>query len=107
MKKSKSNYYKKEKHRKFDYPRLKKRKKRFDNASNTDDSISIAEDSSDSINILSISISLSVDSWILNSLFSYHMCLHRGWFSTYHPIDGGVVFIKNNILYKVVSIGTI
>ena len=34
-KKDKYNYYKKERHREFDYPKLKEKKRKFNNISNT------------------------------------------------------------------------
>jgi hypothetical protein len=45
--------------------------------------------------------------WLLDSGASNHMCLHKHWFSTYQPIDDGVVFMGNDISYKIVGIGSI
>jgi len=35
------------------------------------------------------------------------MCPNRDWFTTYQPIEGGVVLIGNNMSCKVVGIGSI
>jgi hypothetical protein len=45
--------------------------------------------------------------WVLGSACSYHMCLHREWFSTYEPMNGGLVSVGNNTKCKVVGIDTI
>jgi len=34
--------------------------------------------------------------WVLDSGCTYHMCFHRGWFSTYEPLDLGAVFMDND-----------
>ena len=47
------------------------------------------------------------DEWILDFGASDHMCPHRSWFSSYQPIDKGVVFIGNNASCKNVGIGSI
>jgi hypothetical protein len=45
--------------------------------------------------------------WLLDSGASNHMCLHRHWFITYQSIDDGIVYMGNDISYKVVGIGSI
>ena len=47
------------------------------------------------------------DRWILDSGASHHMCPHREWFNTYEEVDGGVVSMANNNVYKVKGVGTI
>ena len=43
----------------------------------------------------------------MDSGCTYHMCPHRDWFSTYEPLDSGVVLMGNNAQYSVVGIGTV
>jgi hypothetical protein len=58
--------------------------------------------------VLSISIGSRHDQqWLLDSGASNHMCLHRHWFITYQSIDDGIVYMGNDILCKVVGIGSI
>ena len=49
----------------------------------------------------------SEDAWVLDSACSYHMTPRRDWFTTYRPINGGLVYMGNNTTYKVVGIGTV
>ena len=49
----------------------------------------------------------SRDEWVLDSGCSYHICPHRDWFVTYHPIDGGNVLMRNNMLCKIIGIRSI
>ena len=37
------------------------------------------------------------DEWILDSGAFDHMSPHRSWFSSYQPIDGGFIFMRNNM----------
>ena len=37
----------------------------------------------------------------------YHMCPHRDWFSTYEPLDSGVVLMGNNTQCSIAGIGTV
>jgi len=58
--------------------------------------------------VLSISNASHHDQhWLLDSGASTHMCLHKQWFSTYKPIDDGVVFIGNDISCNIVGIGSV
>uniref|UniRef100_A0A2N9JAK8 Uncharacterized protein n=1 Tax=Fagus sylvatica TaxID=28930 RepID=A0A2N9JAK8_FAGSY len=41
------------------------------------------------------------------NLESYHMTPRRDRFTTYRPINGGLVYMGNNTTYKVVGIGTV
>ena len=45
--------------------------------------------------------------WLLDSGVTNHMCLHKHLFSTYQPIDDGVVFMGNDISYKIFGIGSV
>ena len=57
--------------------------------------------------VLSVATTLVGDAWIIDYGCSYHMCPNRYWFTTYQPIEGGVVLMGNNMSYKVVGIGSI
>ena len=49
--------------------------------------------------VLAFTVSLSdshSDKWILDSDYSYHMCLNRQWFSSFQEFDGGVLLMGNN-----------
>ncbi|KAL5571573.1 hypothetical protein UlMin_021170 [Ulmus minor] len=47
------------------------------------------------------------NSWILDSICTYHMCPHKEWFCTYQPYDVGTVLMGNDGSCKVVEIGTV
>ena len=87
-------------HWKSDCSKLKEKKRKSDNTSNVDDSVSITEI------VLMVPMS-SQHAWILDSMYSYHLYPHQDWFFSCHLIDGGIVFIENNISYKNVGIRTI
>ena len=74
--------------------------------SNSGDAI-VAEENSNTANVFSIIVTNSGDEWILDSRCSYKMSPNRDWFTTYQPINGGKVLMGNNIVCKVVGIGTI
>uniref|UniRef100_A0A2C9VA95 Retrovirus-related Pol polyprotein from transposon TNT 1-94-like beta-barrel domain-containing protein n=1 Tax=Manihot esculenta TaxID=3983 RepID=A0A2C9VA95_MANES len=42
-----------------------------------------------------------------DSTCSFHICLHKEWFSSYELVDKGVVLMGNDHHYKVFGIGTI
>ena len=48
-----------------------------------------------------------IDSWVLDSAFSFHVTLHRDWFDTYKSVNCGSVLMGNDATCKVVGIGTI
>ena len=52
-------------------------------------------------------VSQGLESWLLDSGASNHMCLHRHWFITYQSIDDGVVYMGNHISSKFMGIGSI
>ena len=45
--------------------------------------------------------------WILDSRWSYHMCLHKEWFSSFKELDGGVVHMGNNGSCNTIGISSI
>lgn len=47
------------------------------------------------------------DSWILDSACSYHIFPNREWFDPYKSVDCGNVLMGNDVLCKVIGIGTI
>jgi hypothetical protein len=53
------------------------------------------------------STSQYIEEWLLDSGASHHMCPHRSWFSKYQAIDGGIVFMGNNVSCKTDGIGSI
>ena len=95
----KCHYYKREGHWKIECSKLKE-KKEVDIGNTT----TVAE--GDDI-VLSVATTLVGDAWIIDSGYSYQMCPNRDWFTTYQPIEGGVVLMGNNISCKVVGIGSI
>jgi len=86
----KCHYCKREGHRKIECPKLKEKKEvEIGNAT------TVAE--GDDL-VLSVATTLVGDAWIIDSRCSYHMCPNRDWFTTYQPIEGGVVLMGNNVL---------
>lgn len=47
------------------------------------------------------------NSWIMVSEYLYHMTLNKEWFDTYRLANFGTFLIGNDVLYKVISIGSI
>jgi hypothetical protein len=46
--------------------------------------------------------------WILDSAYSYHVCINKDWFSTYDPVqNGGLVRMGDNIPCEVIGIGSV
>ena len=43
----------------------------------------------------------------MDSGYTYYMCPHRDWISTYELLDSGVVLMGNNAQCSVVGIGTV
>ena len=58
--------------------------------------------------VLSICSTLQYhEEWLLDSGACHHMCSHRSRFSTYQSIYESVVFMGNNIYFKIVGVGSI
>jgi len=95
----KCHYCKREGHWKIECPKLKE-KKEVDIGNAT----TVAE--GDDL-VLFVATTLVRDAWIIDSGCSYHMCPNRDWFTTYQPIEGGVVLMGNNMSCKVVGICSI
>jgi hypothetical protein len=66
-------------------------------------------DSEVSANFLSVSSSMYslIDSWVLNSTYSYHMCLNTQWFEAFKSYNVGIVLMGNKVRLKAIGIGTI
>jgi hypothetical protein len=45
--------------------------------------------------------------WIMDSACTFHICPNKEWFSSLDLIDGGVVFMGNDVAYKTKGIGKI
>jgi len=45
--------------------------------------------------------------WVLDSTYTYHMCPHMDWFSTYELLDSGVVLMSNNAQCTMVDISIV
>lgn len=77
------------------------------------DSVSVANDESDdsevSADLLSVSSGTDslIDSWVLDSACSYHMCPNRQWFETFKSCNAGTVLMGNDARCKAIGIGTI
>ena len=100
-------YCKKEGHIKSECNLLKAKKEK-EKTPNTNGTISVAKDNSEVDDIvLSVSSESFGDAWVLDSACNYHMTPRRDWFTTYRPINGGLVYMGNNTTCKVVGIGTV
>lgn len=98
----KCHYCHKPGHFRRDYPKLREKKGK--------EVVGVAEDSSNgSENVLIIShYSVCTDEeWIIDSGYSFHMCLNRSWFTMYKEVNGNTVLMKNNMTCKTVEVGTI
>eukprot|EP00253_Pinus_taeda_P021000 PITA_21000 len=52
-------------------------------------------------------ISQGVDSWLLDSGASHHVCPHRNWFTSYENVNGSSMFMGNNMSCQTVGMGDI
>ena len=64
-------------------------------------------DKESGFSLVSMTLKCHSDEWILDSSCTYHMCLNKGWFSSFKELDCGVVFIGNVNAYKTMGICTI
>ena len=48
-----------------------------------------------------------INSWVLDLACSFYVTPHRDWFDTYKLVNCGSVLMGNNVICKVVGIGTI
>jgi hypothetical protein len=47
------------------------------------------------------------DKWVLDTACTFHISHKRDWFTTYKSINGGSVFIGNNVACKIIGIGVV
>ena len=88
-------YCKKEGHMKSECNLLKAKKEK-EKTPNTNGTFTVAEDNSEVNDIvLLVSSESSGDAWVLDLACSYHMTPRRDWFTTYRPINGGLVYMGN------------
>ena len=52
-------------------------------------------------------VSRGLDSWVLDSGASHHMCPHRNWFTSYENVNGSFVLMGNNVSCQIVGVGNI
>ena len=57
--------------------------------------------------VLSVNMSNHDQHWLLDSVVSNHMCIHKEWFKTYKSINDGVVYMGNDVTCNIVGIGSI
>lgn len=95
-------------HYKRDCPSLAQAKKGggSSNSANVVENLDEA-DYSDGYVLMSYSLTLPEDEWIIDSGCSYHMCANKEWFHTYKPLNGGVVLLGNHKTCKTVGIGSV
>ncbi|KAK2978046.1 hypothetical protein RJ640_000707 [Escallonia rubra] len=58
-------------------------------------------------NLLSVRDNSFSTEWFLDSACSFHMCPHKEWFDCLTPCNGGTVLMGNDVVCKVMGIGTI
>jgi hypothetical protein len=96
-------------HIKRDCPDQKKNKD--DENEGSSKSVNVVEDNSDDADgdMLSVASTLEhpVDSWILDSVCSFHMTPNRDWFNTYKSVNSGIVTMGNGAHCKITGIGNI
>lgn len=56
-------------------------------------------------NLVSMKLTCYLDKWILDSGYTYHMCLNKGQFSNFNKLDSEVMFIV--IAFKTMGIDSI
>ncbi|KAK2981165.1 hypothetical protein RJ640_024388 [Escallonia rubra] len=58
-------------------------------------------------NLLSVRDNSFFTEWFIDSACSFHKCPHKEWFDCLTPCDGGTVLMGNDVVCKVMGIGTI
>jgi hypothetical protein len=63
-----------------------------------------SDDSKVSIDVLSVSLGKNslIDSWVLDSACSYHMCSNRIWFDTFKSRNAGTMLMDNDAMSKAI-----
>jgi hypothetical protein len=67
-----------------------------------------SDDNEVNANLFTVSSSIGsfINFWILDSICSYHICLHRQWFETFKSCIIDIVLIGNDTRFKAIRIGT-
>jgi hypothetical protein len=67
------------------------------------------DDSEVSAYVLSVSSSIVslINSWILDSACSYHMCPNRKWFDTFKSYNAGTMLMNNDATCTTIGLGTV
>ncbi|KAH9687281.1 hypothetical protein KPL70_014707 [Citrus sinensis] len=78
-------------------PKLQKGKATFD-------ACVVEHDDESNFSLVGLTFICHSDEWILDSGCTYHMCLNKGWFSSFKELDGGVVSMGNNNACKTMGI---
>ena len=69
--------------------------------------MAVDADSNGDLRFVSSNVDQLIDSWVLDSTCLFHMTRHKDWFDTYRLVNCGSVLMENNVVCKVVGIGTI
>lgn len=105
-------YCKKQGHEVSECYKLKNKKSREGNDQTKHvekpDEVSIAENDSEGDVYLAFDLDdKAKGEWILDTGCTFHMCPHKDLFSTFEPLENGVVFMGNNTQCKVLGKGNI
>jgi hypothetical protein len=46
-----------------------------------------------------------MDSWILDSIYLFHVMSNTDWFDTYRSVNSGIVTVGNDAHYKIIGTG--
>jgi hypothetical protein len=106
--KVKCYYFKKYGHYKSECPKLRN-KEEVNKASSSSVAGVVEENSEDEDFVLAVTDSDGRlnDKWVLDTACTSHMSPKRDWFTTYWSINGGSIFMGNNVAYKIVGIGAV
>lgn len=68
-----------------------------------------SDDSEANTEALSISSGTDslIDSWILDSACSYHICPNRQWFNIFKSCNAGTMLMGNDAMCKAIGLGTV
>ena len=67
----------------------------------------MAEDDKSDFSLACVSSVTSIDEWLCDSAYSFHMCLRKEWFFNFTELDGGVVHLADNQPCKIAGIDSI
>jgi hypothetical protein len=88
-----------------------KKKNKDDKNEGSSKSVNVVEDNSDDADVDMLSVASNsehpMDSWILDSAFSFHVTPNKDWFDTYGSINSSIVTMGNGAHCKITGIGNI